>query len=276
MKNLFLKIFVAVSYLLMIAVNALANILPINGNNTGEVSNAYPNLFAPAAFTFSIWGLIYALLAAYTLYQFGLFQKDKGKSRAKLFKGIGIYFSITSIANILWIFSWHYRLIGSSLLLMLVILFYLIRIADLLRKQKLSSKETFFIKAPFSIYFGWITVATIANATAFLVSMNWNGFGLSDQLWMILILLVGAAIGITRTIKDKNIFYGAVLIWAYFGILVKHLSVDGFNSEYPMIIVTVGVCLILFLVANGLVLNPIKNPAHHHNPNSRNSKKSQK
>lgn len=254
MKNLFLKIFVAISYLLMIAVNALANILPINGNNTGEVSNAYPNLFAPAAITFSIWGLIYLLLAAYTLYQFGLFQKDNGRGKAKLFKEIGIYFSITSVANILWIFSWHYRLIGLSLLLMLVILFYLIKIADLLRKQKLSSKETFFIKAPFSIYFGWITVATIANVTALLVSLNWNGFGLSDQLWMMLILLIGAAIGIARTIKDKNIFYGAVLIWAYFGILVKHTTIDGFNSQYPMVIGTVGVCLIAFLLVNSLVL----------------------
>ncbi len=266
MKNLFLKIFVAVSYLLMIVVNALANILPINGNNTGEVSNAYPNLFAPAAITFSIWGLIYALLAAYTLYQFGLFQKDHGKSRAELFKKIGTYFSLTSVANILWIFSWHYRLIGLSLLLMLVILFYLIKIADLLRKQKFSSKETFFIKVPFSIYFGWITVATIANVTTFLVSLNWNGFGLPDQLWTIIILLVGAAIGILRTIKDKNIFYGVVLIWAYFGILVKHTAVDGFNSQHPMVIGAVFVCLTSFLVANGLVLFknifPAKNRRH--------------
>ena len=253
-NNLFLKIFVAISYVLMIAVNALANILPINGNNTGVVSNAYPNLFAPAAVTFSIWGLIYALLAAYTLYQFGLFQKDKGKSKAKLFKEIGTYFSITSVANILWIFSWHYRLIGLSVLLMLVILFYLIKIADLLKKQKFSLKDTFFIKAPFSIYFGWITVATIANVTTFLVSLTWNGFGLSDQLWMIIILFVGAAIGIARTIKDKNIFYGSVLIWAYLGILIKHTSINEFNSEYPMIIGTVGVCLASFLVVNGLIL----------------------
>ncbi len=83
MKNIFLKIFVAVSYVLMIAVNALANILPINGNNTGVVSNAYPNLFAPAAVTFSIWGLIYALLAAYTIYQFGLFQKLNPKQQTE-------------------------------------------------------------------------------------------------------------------------------------------------------------------------------------------------
>lgn len=259
MKNIFFKIFVAVSYLLMIAVNALANILPINGNNTGVVSNAYPNLFAPAAVTFSIWGLIYALLAAYTLYQFGLFQKDHGKSRAELFKEIGVYFSLTSVANILWIFSWHYRLIGLSLLLMLVILFYLIKIADLLQKQKLSNKEIFFIKAPFSIYFGWITVATIANVATFLVSIGWHGFGLSDQLWTILVLLIGATIGIVRTIQDRNVFYSAVLIWAYLGIIIKHTSISGFDSQYPMIISTAGVCLILFIASNASIFLKIKN-----------------
>ena len=94
-NNSFLKIFVAISYFLMILVNALANILPINNNNTGEISNAYPNLFAPATLTFSIWGLIYFLLAIYTIYQFGIFQKNQAKINENLFKKIGVFFSIT-------------------------------------------------------------------------------------------------------------------------------------------------------------------------------------
>ncbi|MBP7875948.1 tryptophan-rich sensory protein [Candidatus Woesebacteria bacterium] len=253
-KNIFLKLFVAFTYVCMIAANALANILPINGNNTGEVSNAYPNLFAPASVTFSIWGIIYFLLAAYTLYQFGLFQKDWGKSNAALFQKIGLFFSISSVANILWIVSWHYRFIGVSLVLMLVILFYLIKIADVLKTQQFSNKELFFIRAPFGIYFGWITVATIANVTTFLVSSNWNGFGLSDQVWMLIVLVVGAVIGIVRTIKDKNVFYGSVLIWAYLGILLKHTSATEFNFQYPMIINLLIVCLISFGVTNGWVL----------------------
>ena len=103
MKNIFLKIFVFITYLAMVVINSLANIIPINNVNTGQVSDSYPNLFAPAGLTFSIWGLIYLLLAAYTLYQFGFFQKDKGLSNNKLFKKIGIYFSITSTLNIFWI-----------------------------------------------------------------------------------------------------------------------------------------------------------------------------
>lgn len=248
-------VFVAVTYIAMIVVNALANIIPINGNTTGDVSNSYPNLFAPAALTFSIWGVIYFLLAGYIFYQFGFFQKDKGKNNKELITKINPFFIKTSVANIFWIFSWHYHFIGLSLFFMLVILFYLIKIGNILRVKKFSQKESFFIRAPFSVYFGWITVATIANVTTFLVSSKWNGFGLSNQTWMIIILLVGAAIGILRTLKDRNIFYGLVLLWAYFGIWIKHTSTSYFNGQYPAIINTVLICLVVFLVTNILVLN---------------------
>jgi hypothetical protein len=249
-NNLFLKISVAVTYLAMITVNSLANILPINNLNTGQVSDSYPNLFAPTGLTFSIWGLIYFLLAAYTLYQFGLFQKDKGQKNQPLFQKIGLYFSLSSVANIFWIFAWHYQIIALSLVLMLVILFCLIKIANLLRQQSFSAKETFFIKAPFSVYFGWITVATIANVTTFLVSQNWNGFYILPQTWTIIILLVGAAIGIIRTVYDRNIFYGLVPVWAYFGIWLKHTSPLEFNYQYHLIIKTVIICLVLLIATN--------------------------
>jgi len=248
-KENFLKIFVAFTYLAMIVVNALSNILPINGNNTGQVSNSYPNLFAPSALTFSIWGLIYFLLAAYTLYQFGLFQKDGGQKNASLFAQVGTYFAVTSLANILWIFSWHYHLIALSLVFMLVILFYLIKINSILRKEKFIPKENFFIKAPFSVYFGWITVATIANVTTLLVSLNWNGWGISPAIWTIIILIVGALIGLYRTLNDKNIFYGLVFIWAYFGIWFKHTSAMGFGGQYPAVINTLIVLEVLFLIS---------------------------
>lgn len=248
-KENFLKIFVAFTYLAMIVVNALSNILPINGNNTGQVSNLYSNLFAPASLTFSIWGLIYFLLAAYTLYQFGFFQKDKGKKNASLFSELGNYFAVTSLANLFWIFSWHYHLISFSLLFMLVILFYLIKINSILRQKNLSLKENFFIKAPFSIYFGWITVATIANVTTLLVSLNWNGWGISPAIWTVIILIIGALIGLFRTLADKNIFYGLVFIWAYFGIWFKHTSANGFSGQYPAVINTLIVLEVLFLIS---------------------------
>lgn len=253
-RNTFVKVAVGITYLTMVIVNALANILPINGVNTGQVSDAYPNLFAPAPITFSIWGVIYFLLAAYTLYQFGFFQKNKDKKTNELLEKIGIFFIISSLANILWIFSWHYNLIGITLFFMAAILYSLIKIADLLNKERFTSEKKFFIAAPFSIYFGWITVATIANITTFLVSIGWNGFGVSDDVWTVIILLIGATIGIIRTLKDNNIFYGSVLVWAYIGIFIKHTSIDGFAGQYKSIITTVLICLILFLITNGFLL----------------------
>jgi len=257
-KNVVIKISVAVSYVAMVITNALANILPINGINTGQVSNSYPNLFAPAAVTFSIWGLIYLLLAAYTIYQFGFFQKGQEKKKDDVVHKVGVWFIITSVANIFWIFSWHYNFIGVSLVLMVVILFSLIKIASIVKKEELSRTEKIFIRLPFSVYFGWITVATIANITVFLVSVAWNRFGMSEQLWTILLLLSGAAVGIFQMIKDKNIPYGLVFVWAYAGILTKHLSQNGFAGHYTGIITTVGICIFIFLVVIAILNKPLK------------------
>ncbi|OQA93739.1 MAG: hypothetical protein BWY24_00342 [Microgenomates group bacterium ADurb.Bin219] len=238
------RILAAAGYLGMIIVNALAVFLPINGIATGQVSDSYPNLFAPAGYTFSIWGIIYLFLAGYSLYQLGLLEKV---GKEALLEKVNKYFLLSSLANIAWIFSWHYLLMPLTVLLMLVILISLIKIADLLKKEKFSGKEKLLIKTPFSLYFGWITVATIANITVFLVSLNWNGLGLSEIFWTTIILIVGCGIGIWRTLKDRNLIYNLVLIWAYWGIYNKHISVSGFGGSYPSIINTIIVCLALFL-----------------------------
>lgn len=244
---MFIRIFAGIAYIAMVVVNFLANGLPINNRSTGAISDAYPNLFAPAGLTFAIWGLIYLLLALYVLYQFMSFGKEGGQKKEGLLKKVNILFIVTSLANISWIFAWHYDFIGLSVLIMVVLLIFLIRIADILRVEQLTAQERLFVSIPFSVYFGWITVAAIANITVFLVSIGWNGFGITDFVWTSIVLLVGAFIGILRMRKDKNIAYGLVLIWAYFGILFKHLSTGGFDGQYPGIIVTVIVCLVLFV-----------------------------
>lgn len=248
------KIAVVVTYLIMIVVNALANILPINGIDTGTVSDSYPNLFAPTGLMFSIWGVIYLLLAGYTLYQFGLVQGDKSKTKPELLRKVGIIFSVTSVANAAWIFSWHYRMIGLSVLLMLVLLLSLIYINETIKKETLDQKEKLFIRLPFSIYFGWITVATIANITVLLVYIGWNGFGIPESVWTILIIVIGLAIGAVTMIRNHDIAYGLVIIWAYTGILIKHMSQSGFAGQYPSIITTVIVCIVLMGVAIGYAL----------------------
>ncbi|MDD4738184.1 MAG: tryptophan-rich sensory protein [Candidatus Pacebacteria bacterium] len=241
---MFKKILALFAYIAMIVVNFLATSLPINNRSTGEISDAYSNLFAPAGIAFSIWGLIYLLLAIYVVYQF----KSKNEG---LLKKINLLFIITSIANILWIFAWHYDYIAISLVLILVLLLGLIKIADIIRLNNLTKEEKRFIGIPFSVYFGWITVATIANITVYLVSINWGGLGLPDFIWTTVVLIIGAIIGILRMSKDKSVAYGLVLVWAYLGILLKHLSTDGFAGQYPIIIYTLIICLVLFVISIG-------------------------
>lgn len=127
-----------------------------------------------------------------------------------------------------------------------VLLFSLIRIADILGDEQLTLQDKLFVYVPFSVYFGWITVAAIANVTVFLVRIGWNGFGMADHVWASIIILIGAVIGIFRMLKDKSVFYGLVLIWAYVGILIKHVSATGFGGQYPVVIASVIVCLVLF------------------------------
>jgi len=239
----------AATFLIMIAVNAMANILPINGVSTGQVSDAYQNLFAPAGLTFSIWGLIYLLLAGYTLYHVGLFQGGEGAESRGLLRKTGILFSISSLANAAWIFSWHYDFIPLTMLLMVVILVCLILINQAVGSARLSVREKILVRLPFSVYFGWITVATIANATVLLVSLDWKGFGLSEQTWAIIIIAIGMLIGAATAIRNRDIAYGLVIIWAYAGIYIKHTSESGFSGQYPIVIYTVVVCIAALLAA---------------------------
>ncbi len=253
-KGLIVKVSVAVAYLAMVVVNFMANYLPINGVTSGQVSDSYPNLFAPAGITFSIWGLIYLLLGIYTIYQFNCFNKKGKKNLDKLINKVGLYFIITSLANILWIFSWHYDFIALSLLWIVIILVFLIKIIDTIKKEKLSRQERAFIFIPFTIYFGWITVAVIANVTVFLVSIAWNGFGLSDIFWTIAILIIATIIGLWRMFKDKSIFYGLVFIWAYIGIFIKNSNLDLNNIRNLDIMIAAVVCMAAFLVSFPLII----------------------
>jgi len=240
-----IRIVTILSFILMVVANALANILPINGLNTGEVSDNFSNLFAPAGITFSIWGVIYIALGIYTAYQ--LYALKNNKVDQNFLNDIGIYFSISSVANTLWIFSWHYLYTAISLLLMLLILGCLIKINAMIQKKSLDQKISKVIRIPFSLYFGWITIATIANVTAFLVSINWNGFGIPEYIWTIMILLIGLMIGSLTAYKNKDLFYTLVLIWAYSGILIKHIQKSGFNGQFISIIATVIFCLLVLM-----------------------------
>ncbi len=240
MNTKLLKISTLGAYVIMVFTNYLAVSLPLNNRDTGAISDSYPNLFAPAGYAFSIWGLIYTLLAIYAVYQLWR-EKDETIARVNRF------FIPNALLNASWIFAWHYDFIGLSVIIMVGLLFTLIRIADILRAGNLATKDIWLVRLPFSVYFGWIIVATIANIAVFLVSVGWDGFGLSESFWTVVVLLVGVLIGCWRMLLDRFVPYGLVLVWAYIAIIFKHLSASGFNGKYPIVVQTATLCLLTFL-----------------------------
>ena len=243
MKGVVLKTIVLIGFIQMVTVNALANILPINNKTTGEISDQYANLFTPSGSTFAIWGLIYTLLLGFTLTI--LFQKNFDK----LPKSVLTLFIANSVLNSCWIFIWHYELIVLSLGIMLLLLLTLIRLNILLNPLKLSFAQAVFLRLPFTVYFGWITVATIANFTAYFSTFEMPFFGITASLWTIVILSIGMAIGLSQLLIFKRGAYALVLIWAYYGIYSKHLAAGGFNANYPEIILTTQIAMGLFGLA---------------------------
>jgi len=243
-RLLTLSILNLIGFLGTIVVNGLANALPLNNKTTGELSDQYPNLFVPAGLTFSIWGVIYILLAIFVIY--GLIISVKNNTQKTAFiETIGILFFISSLANIGWIFAWHYEILPLSLVLMLVILGSLITIYLRLRIGKSDStlSEKYLVHLPFSVYLGWITIATIANVTAVLVDINWNTFGLGEQFWAVAVIIVGIAITLSVLFTRKDIFYCLVVDWALLGILLKRLA-DPTPVQSVIIISIIGMALI--------------------------------
>ncbi|MFA9396989.1 MAG: tryptophan-rich sensory protein [Clostridiaceae bacterium] len=237
-----------IAYVATITVNALANIIPINNITTGEVSAHYPNLFTPAPITFSIWGLIYTLLFIFVIYQMkGLFNKEKEPS--ELVGKIGYWFIASCIFNMLWIVLWHYKKVGLSVIIMIFLLLSLIKLYLKLQisRKKVSKKDKYFIKMPFSIYLGWISIATIANISAFLVNIDWNGFGLSPLVWTIFVIVIGTILTLLMLWFRNDIYYGFVVLWAFLGIIIERFSQGGNYSKY--IIINVIICMLIILVS---------------------------
>lgn len=239
-----------ISFMAVVVVNFLANYLPINGLDTGYISDLYPNLFTPAGFTFSIWGLIYLMLGIFAVYQAR--RIHRADSEQLPFVGrIGYLFFISSVCNVAWIFAWHYLQIGLSLVLMVLLFLSLICLYKHLNREssKKESPWTIAVHLAFSLYLGWITIATVANVTVFLVDINWGQFGLSEAFWMVAVTLVSTGIVLSFMFKNRDWIYGLVGLWAFFGILLKRL---GAESIATLVVVVVVFCMVV--LAAGILM----------------------
>jgi benzodiazapine receptor len=204
------------AFIFTIIINALAGSTTlIGGKITAEISDANFTLITPAGYTFSIWGIIYVLLGIFVVYQAFPSQKDKGYHEK-----IGWLFVISSILNIVWLFLWQFEQLIFSVILMFTLLATLIAIYLRLDigKSKVQLVDKLTVHLPFSTYLGWITIASIANVATWLVSINWDGFGINPETWASLIIIVALLLSLIVTVTRKDVAYALVIIWAFAGI----------------------------------------------------------
>lgn len=218
-KDIVRQVLVIVALVAVIVVNGLANALPLNDLNTGEISDRFDVYFVPAGYVFSIWGLIYLALAVFAVYQALPAQRENPRLRR-----IGYLFVLSCAANIAWIFLWHYLQFPLTLVAMLLLLGWLIAIYLHLDtgRSRVAAAETWCVRVPFSIYLGWITVATVANVTSLLDFLQWGGWGIAPQAWAAIMLVVASAIAAAVALTRGDVAYVLVIIWAFIGIALKH------------------------------------------------------
>jgi hypothetical protein len=240
-------------FAVMITVNALANILPIAGRTTGGVSAFTDNLFVPAGFTFSIWGLIYLLLAAFV---FTALIAAKNPVIAGVTSRIGSLFFISCLLNSAWLFAWHHLQLIPSMILMVGLLVTLLAIYVRLENEGIADRSfaSLTMRLPFRVYVGWISVATIANMAAVLTFYGFSGFGIDPQIWTATMVTVAALLGITMLFKSRDFAYPAVIIWALWGIYNKRTA----DTETADQLVEKFCLIMIGLLVTGMIVRLLK------------------
>ena len=228
-----------------VGINSLAGATTLlNGKSTGQVSDSNLTLVTPQGFTFSIWSVIYILLGAFAVYQI------LPKNRDKPFNNrISFLFILSCLLNVSWIFLWQYGLFAYSVVLIFGLLASLIAIYIRLNisHTAVSLGERICVQLPFSVYMGWITVASIANVAVGLTAAGWNGFGIADSTWAALVIAVALVITVLIIATRKDVAYSLVIIWALFGIMSK-------QSANKTVFWATGISIILIVVALAVMI----------------------
>ena len=229
-----IKVLNCIAYVAMVAVNIWVSFYGLNGYTTEDVSSLYPTLFTPAGFTFSIWFIIYIALAGFCIYQF--------KAPSEYVKGMSIFFIISCLLNVAWLFTWHYLLINTATLIMAALLITLIIIYRRIRNVPLSKKQMWALKVPFSVYLGWVTVAFISNIAVFLTANDSNEY---PEFFTILMITASFVLAVAIMNIEHDLFYGSTICWALIGIMSKYWR----DPAYENIVITAAVGIILIVVS---------------------------
>jgi hypothetical protein len=208
--------------IITIVINGLSNTSILGAKNVGEISDSYPTLFTPPGYVFSIWGVIYTLLLVFTIYQ--ILPKQQHEP---FLNKISYFYMISSLANSMWILLWVNEHIALSTIAMFTLLLSLITVYLRLEiGKKASMREKLMVHLPFSVYLGWITVASIGNVAVTFVALKWDGWGIGDLSWTLLMIVITVLLTLTVIITRKDVGYSLVIAWALVGIMVKHIDIQ--------------------------------------------------
>ncbi|MFC5284978.1 hypothetical protein [Pedobacter alpinus] len=220
-------------------VSNLSQLKIFGGVTNKTISDKYDTIFTPAGVTFAIWGVIYLALFGFTIYK--LIQSDRTDAHASVSQDIyriGYLFIINNIATTLWVFAFTYEYLFLSVVLIFIQLFSLLKIfinLNLFDNNRLFTNKLF-TQFPLTIYFAWICVASIANTSLYLISIGWDGFGIAPSLWAIIMIIVTIVLSVFIVKFKRNPFFGLVVIWALYGIVLKRTAVD--EIAYSNVILT--------------------------------------
>jgi hypothetical protein len=259
------RILALVSFGFVLGMNAIATALTLSGLSVGEVSRRYDTLFAPIDFTFGIWGLIYLGLTIYSFTQLA--------TVTPVIRAITPWFIAANLLNGSWIIAWRLELLLLSALILALLLFCLFKINQVTTAKRTDLASTLTVRIPFAIYFGWVTVATIANISSLLVQQGFgDGFVLSAQAWTVVILVVAVLIGSATALVNASPAYSLVLVWAFWGIYSRHTAASEWDEQYPAVILAVQILLpVLVLVSIGALVRWLRQPVSPVMPNEPNT-----
>lgn len=226
----------------VLVMNYLATALPIAGRTPAEVSDMFPTLFTPAGFTFSIWGIIYLLLIGFAGYQIRFFNK----ALPAFLEKTGWLFVLSCAANAGWLLAFHHLQIGLSLFIMLVLLGSLVAIYLGLNDgpTRPSAAERWLVRLPFSIYLGWITVATIANTSIFLTHAGWSGEPGGAPFWTAGVIAAAVGVGVLALWRRGDVGFALVIVWALYGIFSKRIRDLGTDDGLVEMVAGAGMAVV--------------------------------
>lgn len=248
----------AIALVIHISLSYLSQVKAFGRYTNAEVSDKYPTYFTPAGITFAIWGLIYLSLLAFVVFHlYHAYRSPEDHEENVAVKRIGWLFIINNLSTALWLFMFGNDLIGLSLLLMFIQLATLIMMHVRLQIHDGSKSQSnkIFTQFPLSIYFGWISIATIANTSVFLKSIEWSGIGISEPSWAITMIAIAILISIWVINRKKNVVFGLVVIWALYGIILKSKQAATPSYEPIAMVAWVGIALLSFACLFGLIRN---------------------